>query len=50
MNYRAVGNWPPVWTRIFDDSTFCLELHHLPQCFYGASIEYIGGLDLSHTL
>jgi hypothetical protein len=35
---------------LFDDAAFCLEMQQLLRDYCGCSIEYIGGLDVSHTL
>jgi hypothetical protein len=35
---------------LFDDTAFCLEIQRLFLDYCGHSIEYIGGLDVSHTL
>ena len=35
---------------VFDDATFCKEIHDLLQLHIGRSIQDIGSIDLSHTL
>ncbi len=35
---------------LFDDAAFCLEMQQLLRGNCGCSIEYVGGLDVSHTL
>ena len=35
---------------MFDDATFCKQIHQLLQFYVGCSIEEIGNIDLSFTL
>jgi len=35
---------------VFDDATFCKEIHDLLQLHIGSSIKDIGSIDLSHIL
>ena len=35
---------------LFDDRVFCLQISHLLEDHRGYPLQYIGGLDVSHTL
>src|SRR5262245_13795597 len=41
---------PYMGTLLFDDATFCRQVHGLLQQHLGESIRQIGNLDVSHTL